>query len=404
MSDPENTPEFLELPSSPGTDSQPKYERLRQHLIAEIAAGRLAPGTSLPSEQHFAQSLKLARSTVRQAMAALEQDGLILRVHGKGTFVHEDAPQRLRPAKDLFALVVPQTQVGYYPALQQSFAEAASTVGNQVIVCNTDDDIDKQGNAILQLIDHHVAGVALVPTTSLPTPAFHIRLLQEHGIPVVCCSRRPADAMAPLLAIPFEQIGQLAAETILQAGHRRLVYIGASKSTSAESYERGLRAGLQQAPAGSVDLQVYYSQVATPHAEDHEEEFQQVLQQILLKTNAPTAIFTSFDSFAELIYVLLARMGLRAPEDISLIGVGGTQRSGALLSRLTSVTIDECAMGQQAAELLSAMRRGEQPLRNSDMRTLPIGISDGRSLARPRSLVTPASDFQPDSNGLTHRS
>ena len=50
-----------------------------------------------------------------------------------------------------------------------------------------------------------------------------------------------------------------------------------------------------------------------------------------------TAIFASFDSMAELLYLLLQQMSLRLPEDVSLVGFGGTVRRRAIASRLTSV-------------------------------------------------------------------
>ena len=61
------------------------------------------------------------------------------------------------------------------------------------------------------------------------------------------------------------------------------------------------------------------------------------LKQILAGPDPPTAIMTSFDSSAESLYLQLGRLGLRVPEDISLVGFGGTWREGAVIRQLTSV-------------------------------------------------------------------
>ena len=160
---------------------KPKYERLRQFFVEEILAGRLKPGDMLPTEQRLADSYAIARSTVRQALAALERDGLIQRIQGKGTFIHEGAAVRSRPDLDVFALVLPEMQSGFYPSLQRSFDEAAGHVHNQMLVCQSNNSLDRQGNIILQLIDKEVAGVAIVPVTAPATPVYQIRQ-----------SRRPA--------------------------------------------------------------------------------------------------------------------------------------------------------------------------------------------------------------------
>ena len=57
--------------------------------------------------------------------------------------------------------------------------------------------------------------------------------------------------------------------------------------------------------------------------------FWQQLQNVFAKPDPPTGIFASFDSLAETIYLLLPRLGLRVPEDVSLVGEGGTWREGA---------------------------------------------------------------------------
>lgn len=52
-----------------------------------IADGRLAPGQRLPAEPQLAEQLGVSRATLRQALALLTQEGLLVRQHGRGTFV-----------------------------------------------------------------------------------------------------------------------------------------------------------------------------------------------------------------------------------------------------------------------------------------------------------------------------
>jgi GntR family transcriptional regulator, arabinose operon transcriptional repressor len=358
---------------------KPKYERLRQFFVEEILAGRLRPGDMLPTEQQLAASYAIARSTVRQALAELERDGLIQRIQGKGTFIHEEARARLRKGLDVFALVLPETQSGFYPSLQRSFDEAAGRVHNQILVCQSNNNLDRQGNVILQLIDKEVAGVAIVPVTIPATPVYQIRQIQRAGIPVVFCHRRVEGVRAPLLAIPFRDVGRLAGRALVERGHRRVAFFAPHRSEPSMGYLTGLRDVL---PSGSLadEHAVFFGPEAVPDPEVHEPELLAALTAVLDHRERPTAIFASFDSTAEMIYLLLMRLGLRVPEDISLIGFGGTMRGGATLRCITSVTVDEVQIGHRAVELLDRMRRHELPLDSNETFTMSIGLSDGQTL------------------------
>jgi len=53
-------------------------------LSADIRGGRLAPGTRLPTEQMLTTELGVSRTVVREAVAALRADGLIVTRRGSG--------------------------------------------------------------------------------------------------------------------------------------------------------------------------------------------------------------------------------------------------------------------------------------------------------------------------------
>src|SRR6478752_8804911 len=109
----------------------PKHERLRAYLLKELNSGRLKPGDALPTEVALASSAEVSRNTVRHALAELERSGLIRRVRGSGTFVHESAMERLKSGLDIFALVIPDTRAGFYPSLQRGFHAASANFHNQ---------------------------------------------------------------------------------------------------------------------------------------------------------------------------------------------------------------------------------------------------------------------------------
>lgn len=66
---------------------QPIYEQVVSQIKAEILKGGLAPESKLPSVRELAGDLRISALTVKKAYDTLEQEGFIVTVHGKGSFV-----------------------------------------------------------------------------------------------------------------------------------------------------------------------------------------------------------------------------------------------------------------------------------------------------------------------------
>ena len=67
----------------------PKHREISRQLRAEIAAGRYPAGARLPSEPQLVRRFGVSRPTVGRAMLDLQNEGLIERRAGSGTYVRE---------------------------------------------------------------------------------------------------------------------------------------------------------------------------------------------------------------------------------------------------------------------------------------------------------------------------
>ena len=65
----------------------PLYQRLREEMLAKIAAGEWTPGAPIPTEAELTKLYGVAIGTVRKAVDTLVNEGLLLRSQGRGTFV-----------------------------------------------------------------------------------------------------------------------------------------------------------------------------------------------------------------------------------------------------------------------------------------------------------------------------
>ena len=92
----------------------PLYEQIKASLRSSILNGTYAPHTQMPSENDLCAIFGVSRITVRQALGDLQKEGLVFKLHGKGTFVSK--PKAFQNVSAL-----------------QGFAEAMSSMGYEIV-------------------------------------------------------------------------------------------------------------------------------------------------------------------------------------------------------------------------------------------------------------------------------
>ena len=92
----------------------PLYSQLVSIIKRNISARTLMPGALLPSESEFCRTFDVSRSTVRQAIGALESEGLVVRKQGRGTFVAE--PKMRRRTENVYSFTSEINAMGMTPS------------------------------------------------------------------------------------------------------------------------------------------------------------------------------------------------------------------------------------------------------------------------------------------------
>jgi DNA-binding GntR family transcriptional regulator len=72
----------------------PLYTQLADILREMITSGELQPRSLMPSESYLQQEQGIARGTVRTAIGILRDEGLVVTISGRGTYVRESAPRQ----------------------------------------------------------------------------------------------------------------------------------------------------------------------------------------------------------------------------------------------------------------------------------------------------------------------
>jgi GntR family transcriptional regulator len=119
----------------------PLYFQLKEILRAQILDGSYPAESRMPSESELGEQFQVSRITVRQALGDLQKEGLIFKIHGKGTFVAK--PKAFQNVSTLQGLAESLAHFGYEVANQLrsiKFIEADERVALRLKL-NTGDEI-----------------------------------------------------------------------------------------------------------------------------------------------------------------------------------------------------------------------------------------------------------------------
>ncbi len=92
----------------------PMYTQVKNILFKKIQNEKLKPEDKLPSEAELMKNFKVSRITIRAAIAELVEEGILIRVQGKGTFVA--SPKSLYQADDTHGFSYSCLQAGKIPS------------------------------------------------------------------------------------------------------------------------------------------------------------------------------------------------------------------------------------------------------------------------------------------------
>jgi GntR family transcriptional repressor for pyruvate dehydrogenase complex len=136
---------------------QSVVDAVADRLRGEILAGRLRPGTRLPSERELSLALGVNRLTLRASLARLEALGLITTRHGAGTII---ASWRERAGLEMLGTLVKGLKLAdpAWHELVRSALELRRILASEAVALaaerHTDDDIDAIATCIQVLREH----------------------------------------------------------------------------------------------------------------------------------------------------------------------------------------------------------------------------------------------------------
>ncbi|ROP64814.1 LacI family transcriptional regulator [Curtobacterium sp. PhB130] len=185
--------------------------------------------------------------------------------------------------------------------------------------------------------------IVVTPTTALPTSS----------IPVVAIDPHTGPEGHATVDTDNEGGARSAVEHLLALGHTRIAHIhGRADLASAQLRETGYRGAL--AAAG-----IHVDEDLVRAGDYQEDRATAVARELLSIPDRPTAVFAANDSSAIGVLHAAAALGLRVPEDLSVIGFDDVPQASTTTPPLTTVAQPLADLGAAAVEMLLTMLRGE---------------------------------------------
>jgi LacI family transcriptional regulator len=262
-------------------------------------------------------------------------------------FVRNESARQLRAGHSrTIGLVVLDIANPFFTDVARGVEDTANAQGVSVILCNSDDVPEKEAAHLDVLTEQRVQGVLITPTARL-SPA--VEAMRARGIPVVLVDRRAPGPDQCSVAVDDVHGGRLAADHLLERGHRRIAFVG-GHSALPQVRERfqGVQSAVREvldAEAALVVLEEDELTVAGGRAAG---------QQIVGMPSAtrPTAAVCANDLVALGLLQEMVRHGVGVPDEFAIVGYDDIEFAAAAAVPLTSVRKPRQELGRRAAELL----------------------------------------------------
>jgi len=356
--------------------SQPLYQQIYQDLLSGIRAGTWKEGDRLPSEKELADQYGVSRITSKKALEMLSTAGCIQRIPGKGSFVQQATSagmaavdgttlsgrgsDRSRPL--LIGLIMPDFDATYGIGLLAGVEKACAEQGIFLILRRSYGDQTMEERSIEEVMLLGVDGILIMPVHGEHYAPKILRLILE-GFPLVFVDRRLRGLNAPFVGTDNLEAARRATDYLLDAGHRCISFLSPScdHNTAIEDRTEGFVKS-HAAHGIAIDESLWLSNLtATLPGRSTEEGIAhdiRAIQDLIGTHKEITCLFAAEYNIALLASSAVRSLGLRIPEDISLVcfdSPGNFMHDHAF----THLRQRETYMGETAVDLLLRQIRRE---------------------------------------------
>jgi LacI family transcriptional regulator len=272
-------------------------------------------------------------------------------------------------------MMIPNCSNPYFAEIVRGIEDACFEAGFNVILCNSDDNPLKQAQYIRVMHEKQVDGLIVLSSGGDDELG---DLLREVDVPKVLVDREVDQLAVDLVELNHEAGGYLAMQHLLALGHRRVACItGPLALSSAAQRLRGYRRALDEAGLAANPDHEFVADFTSAGG-------YAAMQHLMSLAKPPTAVFACNDLMAIGAMCAAASVGLRVPQDLSVIGFDDIALAAFSSPPLTTIAQPKHQLGRLAARiLLERIAKTDRKLRREILQPdLCLRASTGKPAAR----------------------
>ncbi len=248
-----------------------------------------------------------------------------------------------RSRTSLWAVIISDVGNPFFTSLVRGVEDVAQASGYSVVLCNSDEDPDKEANYVSVALAEQVAGVIMSPSGQ---PAAATRLI-DAGTPLVLIDRELPDVRADSVLVDNERGAAEATAHLIAAGYQRIACITGPRSVStARRRLRGYQQALVEAGGSFDDSLVRYADFRRTGG-------QHAMSELLGLAEPPDAVFVANNLMAVGVLECLHERGIAVPDRIGVVGFDDLPWPELVRPALTTVGQPTYELGKAAAQLLA---------------------------------------------------
>jgi LacI family transcriptional regulator len=296
-------------------------------------------------------------------------------VHELNYFKNVHARRLATGQSDLLGLVISEIANPYFPEIIRGYQAMAWNRGFDVLLCNTEYDLERTKVVMRKLRESDVRGVAIVTSSVDRSMAAE---LTAAGIPLVFCNSDPAGKLVGNICIEYEHGVKKAIQHVVELGHRRSAVIsGPADNRTAVTIKNALVSGLTVRGLKPVCvLECNYRVDAGASA----------VREVLSRPEIPTVLFCGNDLIAMGAMSALEESGVRVPEDVSVIGIDDIFFAFLARPPLTTISVPREQLGVKAFEALDRMLKLKRHKGSNYMLKTDLVVRSSTAPVRRQSL------------------
>jgi len=248
-------------------------------------------------------------------------------------------------------VVIPDISHAIFAEVARGIEDIANMYHYNIILCNADKKKEKEIRVINTLLEKQVDGLLFMGGIVTED---HLQAFRTASVPIVLCATTEESGSIPSVDIDHQKAAYDAVQSLIDHGHRRIAMISGTLQDPTNGYARfqGYKKALENA---GIPYEEQYVRVGNYRYESGMEAMKYFLE----LPERPTAIFAATDEMAIGAIHCIQDMGLKVPEDISVISVDNIRMASMVRPQLTTVAQPMYDIGAVSMRLLTKLMKKE---------------------------------------------